>query len=351
MKKIKKIAIIGHFGGKENFNDGQTVKTVNLYKELLKSTNWKISKVDTYYKSKNPFVLFIKTIISIMSTKNIIVLLSGNGMRFYFPILYLAAKLFHRNIYHDVIGGNLSCYVDKYPRYKRYLNSFKANWVETKRLKTELDERGIINVEIIPNFRRMLTVNVQEIQRKEKDKYRFCTFSRVMQEKGIEEAINSINYINHINTDFTCCLDIYGPIDCNYREKFENLMNNGPENITYKGEVDANQSVEIIKDYYGMLFPTCWSGEGIAGTIIESFFAGVPVIATDWRSNNEVITSGYNGILYPSEIAKNLDEAILWLIYEENNMYQIKKNCIESATIYEPDRYIQHIIEKISLNN
>ena len=74
MKKIKKIAIIGHFGGKENFNDGQTVKTVNLYKELLKSTNWKISKVDTYYKSKNPFVLFIKTIISIMSTKNIIVL-------------------------------------------------------------------------------------------------------------------------------------------------------------------------------------------------------------------------------------------------------------------------------------
>ena len=55
MSKIKTIAMIGHFGGQENFTDGQTVKTKNLYKELSEQTDWEILIVDTYYKNKNPF--------------------------------------------------------------------------------------------------------------------------------------------------------------------------------------------------------------------------------------------------------------------------------------------------------
>ena len=54
MKHKKRIAIIGHFGGKEDFLDGQTVKTKILYEELKHATDWEIKKVDTYYKSKNP---------------------------------------------------------------------------------------------------------------------------------------------------------------------------------------------------------------------------------------------------------------------------------------------------------
>ena len=30
------IGIIGHFGGKEKYNDGQTVKTINIYKNVDK---------------------------------------------------------------------------------------------------------------------------------------------------------------------------------------------------------------------------------------------------------------------------------------------------------------------------
>ena len=34
---MRKLAIIGHFGGGNNFFDGQTVKTVTLYEELKKT--------------------------------------------------------------------------------------------------------------------------------------------------------------------------------------------------------------------------------------------------------------------------------------------------------------------------
>ena len=56
--KTKKIGIIGHFGGTKNILDGQTIKTKILYDELSNATNWKIVKVDTYYKKKNPIKLF-----------------------------------------------------------------------------------------------------------------------------------------------------------------------------------------------------------------------------------------------------------------------------------------------------
>ena len=60
--KNKKISIIGHFGGKENILDGQTIKTKILYDELKKSTNWDIKIVDTYYKRRNPFKLLKDTL-------------------------------------------------------------------------------------------------------------------------------------------------------------------------------------------------------------------------------------------------------------------------------------------------
>ena len=59
------IGIIGHFGGKESFNDGQTVKTMNIYNGLLNSGISTIDKIDTYYIKRNPIkFLFIFMFIS-----------------------------------------------------------------------------------------------------------------------------------------------------------------------------------------------------------------------------------------------------------------------------------------------
>lgn len=345
-RKIKKIGIIGHFGGNENILDGQTIKTKILYEELSNVTDWSIVKVDTYYKKKNPVKLLVDTFKCLFTTKDIIVLLSGNGMKFYFPILDFFAHKFHTNIYHDVIGGNLDLYVSKYPEFRSYLNSFKINWVETAGMKNKLTNLDIKNCEVIPNFKRLSIVDSEETEFSEP--YHFCIFSRVMKEKGIEDAIEAIESINKDAGRTVCKLDIYGRIDDGYTERFGKVIRSVTEAVQYKGMVPYDKSVATIKDYYALLFPTYWDGEGFPGTIVDAFSAGLPVIATDWNCNSEIIKNKTNGLVYPNDEIKNLKDAILLSINGELNIQQMKQKCIESAKEYQPDGYIRHMIEEIN---
>ena len=344
-KRNRKIAIIGHFGANQNILDGQTIKTKILYEELKKATNWDIKKIDTYYKKKNPLKLILDTFKCLVSTKDIIVLLSGNGMRIYFPILSFFAKVFHTNVYHDVIGGNLDHYVSKYPKFKNYLNSFRVNWVETEGMKKKLQLQGIRNCEVMPNFKRLKIVENYNTEFSEP--YRFCIFSRVMKEKGIEDAINAIEKINADKGRKICELDIYGRIDDGYTERFKKVLKKSTDAICYKGMVPYDKSVETIKDYYALLFPTYWEGEGFPGTIVDAFSAGLPVIATDWNCNSEIVKNKKNGILYPSDEFGNLEEAIRWLVDNKDRMEEFKQNSIDSAKKYQPNRYIKLIVKTI----
>lgn len=88
MEKNKKIGIIGHFGGNTEVFDGQTIKTKILYDELQKTGNLEIITVDTYYKKHNPVKLMRDTLKCLKSAQDIIILLSRNGMRLYFPLLF-----------------------------------------------------------------------------------------------------------------------------------------------------------------------------------------------------------------------------------------------------------------------
>jgi glycosyltransferase involved in cell wall biosynthesis len=46
-------------------------------------------------------------------------------------------------------------------------------------------------------------------------------------------------------------------------------------------------------------FLSYWKGEGFTGVIIDAFIAGVPVIATGWNMNTEIIEDGINGFVIP----------------------------------------------------
>lgn len=347
--KNKKIAIIGHFGGNEDFLDGQTIKTKILYDELVEATNWRITKVDTYYKKRNPLKLLVQTIKALFSTRDVIVLLSGNGMRFYFPILYAVSKVLRTRVYHDVIGGNLDSYVDEYPKFRKYLNEFCVNWVETENLKKRLEVKGVRNCEVIPNFKRLNIVAPHSTEYTEP--FCFCMFSRVMKEKGIETAIEAVETINRSAGKEICRLDIFGRIDDGYQERFAQIMNNVSTSIRYMGTVPYEKSVDAIKDYYALLFPTFWDGEGFPGTIVDAFSAGLPVIASDWNCNGEIINNRETGILYPNEEYANLQVAMVWAINHHPEMLEMKKSCAKTAAEYQPEKYISRIVGKICAEN
>lgn len=345
MSQIKEIAIIGHFGGNEEILDGQTVKTKILYNELKNATGWEIKKVDTYYKSKKSLKLLWDTIKCVLTTKHIIILLSRNGMRFYFPILSFFSNLLGTKVYHDLIGGSLDKLVQQYPDFKGYLNNFKVNWVESDGLKQRLCKLGITNCEVIPNFKRLNVLS--QYCEEYAEPYRFCIFSRVMKEKGVETAIDAVEAINKSFGREVCKLDIYGRVDDSYKTRFEELMQTVSSSISYQGMVPYDKSVEAIKDYYALLFPTYWDGEGFPGTIVDAFSAGLPVIATDWNCNAEIVDDMVNGIIYPNKDIKDLRSAIEWCISHKKEVISWKKSCLEKAMEYQPDNYIKQIIRTI----
>ena len=346
---MSKIAIIGHFGGKENITDGQTVKTRILYDELSKDSNCHIKIVDTYYKNSRPVRLFLHVIYTLISTRKIIVLLSGNGMRFFFPLLFSSSRVFHTEVYHDVIGGNLDKYIAENYKFVKYLNSFKRNWVETEDLKKRVETYGVINCEVIPNFKRLKTISNGEVTLQKDPPFRFCTFSRVMKEKGIEDAIDAVESINNEKKEIICTLDVYGLIDPAYKEAFQEKLSVSSNAISYCGVVEFDKSVETIRDYYALLFPTTWRGEGFPGTIVDAFFAGLPVIATDWNSNSEIIKNLQNGIIYPNNKMKSLIDCIKWIILHTEEHHEMKVECMNSAKRYKPDIYIELIKQEMNI--
>ena len=93
------VAILGHFGGKKIYNDGQTVKTLAIHDALVRY-GIKVTKVDSYYVKRNP-ILFIWLFLKLLlECKIIIVLLSSNGRRVFFPILYFLVKFFGKRVFH-----------------------------------------------------------------------------------------------------------------------------------------------------------------------------------------------------------------------------------------------------------
>ncbi len=342
---MKRLGIIGHFGGGKTFLDGQTVKTKVLYEELTKRGIDNIFCVDTYYNRTNKAKLLIDTVKCILSCDTIIFLLSSPGMKIFLPMLYMAKKLFKRRIFHDVIGGNLAEQIKKNPKYAKYLSAIDGNWVELKLMKKQLEEMGITNGMVIPNFKTLssekATFTPSEIGTRS-----FCMFSRVMAEKGMTKAIEAIMAYNQTHED-KVILNIWGPVDDRYKEEFEVLCKEYGEYVNYKGCVGFGESVETLTDHIALLFPTYWEGEGFPGTIIDAYTAAVPVIASDWNANSELVKDFETGFVYPNDKVNSLEESIEWAMEHKDEMIAMRRNCALVSRHYSSDYVVGRIIAEL----
>lgn len=87
-----------------------------------------------------------------------------------------------------------------------------------------------------------------------------------------------------------------------------------------------------------MLFPTFWKGEGFPGVIVDAFIAGLPVIATHWNMNVEIIQDGINGFIIPPNDINRLTEKMLWVVDNIHAMNIIRENNLEQAKEYHIDK-------------
>lgn len=346
-----RIAIIGHFGGKEHFTDGQTVKVKSLYIGLQKELqgNVKIDKVDTYLIKHNKLKLVLSLLKCILIDKIIIFLPATNGRKVLFCLMHYLQVIFNKKIYHDCIGGALAKELADHPEWNNYLNGFEENWMESQIQVDKLVELGIKNAVYVPNFKNIKPLSKNELEKSFNIPFEFCTFSRVLPEKGIEDAINAVEHVNDKFGMVCATLDIYGPIQNGNEKWFDELLRNHSDAVTYKGIVDSNNSVSVLKKYYALLFPTRYYTEGMPGTIIDAMFSGVPVIARKWAYCDQMINSGVNGISYSFDNPNYLEHILEEIIKNPECVIKMRENCLNEAEKYTEKYVVGKIIDAMGL--
>ena len=348
LRKLNKACVCGHFGFGENLLNGQTVKTKIIMEELKRRLGKdKVMELDTHGGKKKLFSLPFSLFNALKKCENIIILPAQNGIRVIAPLLVLENKIFKRKLQYVVIGGWLPEFLKNRFTLAKQLKKFDNIYVETNAMKKALISQGFANVEVMPNCKQIKILNEDELIYANAEPYRLCTFSRVMKEKGIEDAINAVREINDKYGRNVFSLDIYGQVDAGQTIWFDELTASFPDYVKYGGVVPFDKSTDVLKEYYALLFPTYYDGEGFAGTLIDAMAAGVPIVASDWKYNGEIVKNNETGILYP---VNNKDELVDKLIYcyENPKMWaDMKCKCVKEAKEYTPETVIDILINRL----
>lgn len=346
---MKKVAIIGKFHTENGLvADGQTVKTNILTQELERVFGTdQVTRISTFDWKKNPFSLFFKSIVAVSKHENVMFLTDEGGIKIFPTLLRLANFRKKCKLHYYVVGGWLSRYLDRSEPATKKLKKLDAVYVEIPAMLRELEERGFENGVLVNKFRRLNPASSDEIDLNPKPPFKLCYFSRVNKEKGVEEAVSAVKLANERAGYVKYTLDIFGFINDYYQEQFQLLQKDFPDYISYKGVVDFQHSSKVLKDYFAMLFPTYFASEGYPNTIVDSFAAGLPVIATRWNYNADIVQDNIDGVLVDVGNVEQIADAVDKLSGDMEAYRLMRLTCLARCAEYQPENAINKVIDHL----
>lgn len=342
---MQAVSVIGHFAFGKTCLDGQTVKT-RVITEALQNQLGKeqVLKIDTHGGAKTLLKAPFQVLHALKKSANVLIFPAQNGLRVYAPLLSFFNRFFGRKLHYVVIGGWLPAFLKGRKHLSGCLKRFDGIYAETDTMKTALEAQGFDKVFVMPNCKKLTVLSESELVYPDGAPYRLCTFSRVMKEKGIGTAVDVIKRVNGRLGYTAYSLDIYGQVDPAQTQWFSDLKENFPDYVHDCGCVDANKSVEVLRNYFALLFPTHFYTEGIPGTVIDAYAAGIPVISARWESFSDVVEDGKTGIGYDFEDEKQLEKILIAAAEDPKKLLDMKENCLCKASDYIPENAIQKMM-------
>ena len=341
-----RICVCGAFRLWDVPKGGQEVKTCILA-DALETKYGKIYRIDTLAKNsriKMPFQLLL----AMITCTDIVILPAHNGLVVLSKLLSKLNKIFHRRLHYSVIGGWLQDLLPNHPDVMKALHDFTGIYVETKTMMVALHKLGFTNVYVVPNCKPLSIINKNDLDTSYSEPYKLVTFSRVTEKKGIGTAADIVMKLNKKYGRKVFTLDIYGPVDLGEDESwFAELRKSFTDAITYRGNAPFDRSVEILSGYFALLFPTQYFTEGIPGTIIDAYAAGVPVIASRWKSFADVVEEGITGLGYDFNTTTDLEEIMEKIITDPSIITNLKQGCVRKANDFLPQNAIKPLIDRI----
>lgn len=346
MSMSHRLVFIGPCGGGKIPTNGASAKNFQII-NYFKSNGADVSIIDTELWKKNPLVL-IRLFLSLFIYHGRYIV-SANNTSSYRLLSVLTKLPFREFVAYWVIGGSIGDWVKEGKVADKPFKKVDLILVEGERMKRVFSECGIERVKVVPNFKKIDFIPKKSFN--EGDKVKFVFLSRIIRDKGVDIIIEAVKKLNKRKAGYL--VDFYGPFESSYKDEFLTSIE-GIDNIRYKGFLNLNETsnYQELSQYDVMLFPTYWHGEGFPGIVIDAFVAGLPVIATEWSMNGELIKDGVTGWLIPPLDAEALANVMEGIMDNKETLRSKSIACQESARRYDINNVINNeLLVKLGILN
>ncbi len=162
----------------------------------------------------------------------------------------------------------------------------------------------------------------------------FVYIGHVKPSKGIFELLQAAEKMPE-----TVVVDIYGPLSDGLTEEIFH-----GKKAHYCGVLQPGQVGTVMARYDVLVLPTYFEGEGYPGVILEAYAAGIPVIATRWRSIPEIVDTQCGILVDPKDVTQ-LAEAMNALASSTSIMERLRAGVYHKAKAFSSEVWTDKFIE------
>ena len=341
---IKNVAIMGSVPkGEENLG-GQTVKTQEIIDYLSSLCNVYFIDVDEI--RSYPYKLFIKLFVSLRNNDVLILIISDNAYSYVMPIIFLFNIIWRCRIIEVVIGGVRYKSIRKNFILRKIAKRNECIYVESLFMEAEYHKMGFDNCEYLSNFKSIKPCAFVDLKKYSGEILNVCTFSRVDQYKGVNLAIYAVNMANEKLGKKAYELTVYGPVDASYLLEFQKLQEVFKNCVKYGGVIPYKNSVDVLKHYSMLIFPTLWDTEGFPGSIIDAYASGIPIVSSD-KGQIPYIVKGKTGIIISNISIEKLTQTLIELYFKRDKLIQMARNALEESYLYTTENVLKKMKSRI----
>lgn len=333
-KKLPKVLVLGNFGFANHDLSGQTIKTRVTFELIDKYYEGSKQYFDTQTLCKKSNIF--KLLNRVIHCDKLVYLPAHGNLKYLFPLYFVLSNIFKFDIIYSVIGGWLVPYLKDKPMHRWMLKHIYRILAETTKMKTDLESAyRFSNVDVLYNFR-FTNFKPQIIDHQS---LRLVFMARIDPNKGLDTIFNFCRYISELSPLPSITVDFYGPFSPFITEQeFMDEINKYPF-VKYHGPLEPENITDSIHDYDLLMLPTHYYTEGLPGTIIDSYIAGLPVVVSNWMHASEFVENDVTGIIVPFENnQKDFNESIMNLYNSPEKLHEIKQGAMDFAIRF-TDKY------------
>lgn len=322
---------------------GDTMKNT-LFLKRFREVFKKVYVVDTIDWRKKPFII-VKMLwyLTFIHNAKVVISCEEGASRIIDFLYYIRLQ---KDVFYWVVGSGFPTRIANGSSSPKHYSFLKKIMVQSHNMVKSLNEAGLNNVLYVPNSKPIYDIPIEQ----HCGRIRFVFLSRILPEKGIEQIFGSVERLNAegMKDDFE--IDFYGMVGEKYFT-FEERVETIP-NVTYRGVLDLTkeEGYQKLAIYDAMLFPTFYEGEGFPGVFIDAFISALPVIASDWHCNTEIIEDKKTGFIIPPKDEEALYDKMKMVIKHREILLPMKLACKKEAKKYDRNNILNEAnLQRIGL--